>query len=65
MNILKVPILKRIYPSIVRRIFIFFGKIKFIYKIKEHFFELDIRESIERKAFFEKNYEEDRMNFLA
>ena len=64
MNILKVPILKRLYPSIVRRIFIFFGKIKFIYKIKEHFFELDIRESIERKAFFEKNYEEDRMNFL-
>ena len=64
MNVLKIPFLKRFYPSIIRRVFILFGKINFTYKINGYFFELDIRESIERKTYFEKNYEKERMNFL-
>jgi FkbM family methyltransferase len=64
MNLLQIPIIKRLYPSIVRRIFIFFRRIKFTFKIQNYFFDLDIRESIERKAYFEKSYEKLRMNFL-
>ena len=64
MNVLEVHILKSFYPSIIRRVFILFGKISFIYKINSHFFELDIRESIERKTYFKKCYEKERMNFL-
>ena len=61
MDILKIPILRRIYPSIVRRLFILIGKIKFIYNIKNFKFEIDIRESIERKTYFQGDYERKRM----
>ena len=64
MNVLEIPFLKRFYPSIIRRVFILFGKINLYIKINGYFFELDIRESIERKTYFEKNYEKERMNFL-
>ena len=64
MDILKIPILRRIYPSIVRRLFILIGKIKFIYKIKNFKFEIDIRESIERKTYFQGDYERKRMTNL-
>ena len=65
MDILKIPILRRIYPSIVRRLFILIGKIKFIYNIKNFKFEIDIRESIERKTYFQGDYERKRMTNLA
>ena len=64
MDILKIPILRRIYPSIVRRFFILIGKIKFNYNIKNFKFEIDIRESIERKTYFQGNYEKERMTNL-
>ena len=64
MDILKIPILRRIYPSIVRRLFILIGKIKFIYIIKNFKFEIDIRESIERKTYFQGDYERKRMTNL-
>ena len=46
MDILKIPILRRIYPNIVSRLFILIGKIKFVYNIRNFKFEIDIRESI-------------------
>ena len=64
MNILKIPILKRLYPSLVRRILMTMGKNEISININNFIFEVDIRESIERKTFFLKSYEKDRMSYL-
>ena len=55
MNILNVPVLKRLYPSIVRRYLMLIGKFKNEIEIDNLKFEIDIRESIERKTYFLKN----------
>ena len=64
MNILKIPILKRLYPSVVRRILMTMGKNEISMSMNNFIFEIDIRESIERKTFFLKSYEKDRMSYL-
>ena len=64
MNILKIPILKRLYPSVIRRILMIMGKNEISLSMNNFIFEIDIRESIERKTFFLKSYEKDRMSFL-
>ena len=64
MNLLNVPILKRLYPSIVRRYLMLIGKFKIDIKIDNFIFEIDIRESIERKTYFLKEYEKKRMKKL-
>ena len=64
MNILKIPILKRLYPSVVRRILMTMGKNEISISMNNFIFEIDIRESIERKTFFLKSYEKDRMSYL-
>lgn len=64
MNLLNVPILKRLYPSIVRRYLMLIGKFKIDIKINNFIFEIDIRESIERKTYFLKEYERKRMSQL-
>ena len=40
------------------------GKFKIDIKIDNFIFEIDIRESIERKTYFLKEYERERMNKL-
>ena len=64
MDILKLPILNRLYPSVVRRILMTIGKNKISIIINNFIFEIDIRESIERKTYFLKSYEKDRMSYL-
>lgn len=64
MDILKIPILKRLYPSVVRRILMTMGKNEISISMNNFIFEVDIRESIERKTFFLKSYEKDRMSYL-
>ena len=64
MDILKIPILRRLYPSVVRRALMIMGKYKINISINSFIFEIDIRESIERKTFFLKSYERDRMIYL-
>ena len=64
MNFLSVPILKRLYPSIIRRYLMLIGKYKNNIKINNFIFEIDIRESIERKTYFIKEYEKKRMDQL-
>ena len=64
MNILNVPVLKRLYPSIVRRYLMLIGKFKNEIEINNLKFEIDIRESIERKTYFLKEYEKKRMDKL-
>ena len=64
MNILNIPILKRLYPSIIRRYLMLIGKNQINIKIDNFIFEIDIRESIERKTYFLKEYEKKRMRQL-
>lgn len=64
MNLLSIPILKRLYPSIVRRYLMLIGDFKHIIKISNFIFEIDIRESIERKTYFINEYEKKRVDYL-
>lgn len=64
MDILDIPVLKRIYPSIVRRFLMLIGRNKNEIKIGKYIFELDIRESIERKTYFLGHYEKERIEYL-
>ncbi len=64
MNLLDIPILKRLYPSIIRRYLILIGKHQINIKINSFNFEIDIRESIERKTYFIREYEKKRMDKL-
>ena len=63
-NLLDIPILKRLYPSIVRRYLMLIGKYQINIKINNFIFEIDIRESIERKTYFIREYEKKRMDQL-
>jgi FkbM family methyltransferase len=64
MNLLNIPILKRLYPSIIRRYLMLIGKYQINIKINNLIFEIDIRESIERKTYFISEYEKKRMDQL-
>jgi len=64
MNLLDIPILKRLYPSIIRRYLMLIGKYQINIKINNFNFEIDIRESIERKTYFIREYEKKRMDKL-
>ena len=64
MNLLDIPILKRLFPSIIRRYLILIGKYQIKIKINNFIFEIDIRESIERKTYFIREYEKKRIDKL-
>ena len=64
MNLLDIPILKRLVPSIIRRYLLLIGKYQINIKINNFIFEIDIRESIERKTYFTREYEKKRMDKL-
>ena len=48
----------------IRRILMLMGKNEFNISINNFVFEIDIKESIERKTFFLKSYEKERMSYL-
>ena len=64
MNLLDIPILKRLFPSIIRRYLMLIGKYQINIKINNFIFEIDIRESIERKTYFIREYEKKRIDKL-
>ena len=64
MNLLDIPILKRLVPSLIRRYLMTIGKHKVNINLNKYDFELDIRESIERKTYFIREYEKKRMDYL-
>ena len=64
MNLLNIPILKRLVPSITRRYLMLRGKHKIDISLNNYNFEIDIRESIERKTYFIREYEKKRMDYL-
>ena len=62
--LIKVPFLKRLVPSLVRKILILIGKFNFNYNFKGVTLSLDIRDSLDRKILFENEYEEQQLSFL-
>jgi hypothetical protein len=64
MIILDIPFLKRIIPSLIRRYKILTNPIINKFDLKGIQIDLDIRESLERKIFFEKKYEEENFEYL-
>ena len=60
----KIPVLKRIYPSIAIRIFIFFKKFSFIYKFRDVYLYLNINDPIDRSVMLFDYYEDEQIEYL-
>ena len=60
----KIPLLKRIYPSLVYKVFVFFKKFFFIYKFKNIYLHLNINDPIDRSILLFDCYEDDQINYL-
>lgn len=56
--LIKIPILKRILPSLLRNFLILIRKEKFNILFKDLLLEINIRDPLDRVMFFTKNYEE-------
>ena len=59
-----IPILKRIYPSIFFRLSYFFNKKNFLYKFKNVYLNLDIRDPIDRLVLLFDFYEDKQIKYL-
>ena len=64
MNLLNLPFLKRLVPSLRRRIRLFFNQRIFWTKINDIFYLIDIQEKLDREFYFQKKYEEDNFNYI-
>ena len=62
--LIKLPLLKRLIPSLLRKLFIFFGKEQFKINFKNTILEINIRDSIDRGIYFTQKYEENQFNEL-
>lgn len=60
----KIPILKRVYPSILSRLLIFLNKNIFIIRFKNIFLRINIEDPIDKIIFFKNEYEERQIKFL-
>ena len=58
------PILKRLYPSILTSIFILANKNIFTIKFKNTFMKINILDPVDKEIFFKNTYEERQMKFL-
>lgn len=61
----KLPILKRLSNSLLRRVLFKIKKDKFYYNFKDVKFFLNIRDSIDRELFMNGYYEEKQLNILS
>jgi|TARA_B100000795_G_C22675082_1_gene389443 FkbM family methyltransferase len=59
-----IPILKRIYPSIFFKLAYFFNKKIFLYKFKNVYLNLDIRDPIDRSILLFDFYEDEQIKYL-
>ena len=64
MHIYNIPFLKRLIPSVIRRYKLLFNPVINNFEFHNLKIDLDIRESLERKIYFEKRYEEERLSYL-
>ena len=62
--LIKLPIFKRLIPSIGLRVLRFFKKNRGYFKIGELNFYLDFLDPIDRQIILHKNYENDQVIFL-
>ena len=62
--ILKIPIFKRLIPSLGIRISKLFNKNRGYYNIKNIIFYLDFLDPVDRQIILSKEYEQDAVNFL-
>ena len=62
--IVKIPFLKRLVPSLVRRFLILIGKFSIDYNFYGLYLTLDIRDSLDRKILFNNEYEDQQLTFL-
>ena len=62
--ILKIPVLKRLVPSLGIRILKFLNRNRGYYNIKNIQFYLDFLDPVDRQIILNKNYEHDAINFL-
>ena len=60
----KIPILKRIYPSILSRLLIILNKNIFIVKFKNILLRINIQDPIDKIIFYKNSYEEEQIKFL-
>ena len=60
----RMPILKRIYPSLIYRMFVLFKKNFFIYKFRDIYLKLNINDPIDRSILLFDFYENDQINYL-
>ena len=62
--LIKVPLLKRLLPSLLRNIFIFFGKEQLKINFKKLILEINIRDQHDREIYFTQKYEDNQFNEL-
>jgi len=62
--LIKFPILKRFLPSLLRNLFIFFGKEQFKINFKKLILEINIRDPYDREIYFTQKYNENQFNEL-
>jgi|TARA_B110000238_G_C16095717_1_gene425996 FkbM family methyltransferase len=61
---IKIPILRRLYPSLAYKVLTFFKKSFFIYKFRDVFLYLNINDPIDRSVFLFDHYEDPQINYL-
>ena len=59
-----IPILKRIYPSLFLKVTRLFNKNFFLYKFKNIYFNLDVRDPIDRSIILFDFYEDEQIKYL-
>ena len=64
MNFLKLPLLKRLIPSLRRRVRLIFNRQIFWTKIDDIFYLINIQEKLDREFYYKKKYEENNFKFI-
>ena len=59
-----IPILKRLYPSILSSLLIYIKKNIFIIKYKKIYIKINIKDPIDKEIFFKNSYEDRQIQFL-
>ena len=60
----KIPVLKRIYPSIVSKLLIILNKNIFTIKFKNILLRINIKDPIDKIIFYKNSYEEEQVKFI-
>ena len=62
--LIKFPLLKRLIPSLLRKLFIFFKKEQLKINFKNIILDINIRDSVDREIYFTQQYEKNQFNEL-